>query len=504
MRMFEIVLILVNLVALGLNFKKQSRAVWLKIAGVNLFVLLIHGIFEGLRYQMAFSYVFVILFVILTLIKTTDRFFKAKAPKVLKIITGGISFVLLVLTVFLAYALPVFKLPEPTGSYAVGIQYFHLIDETRTDPFLDGSTQKRELMVKVYYPAKEDDSRPFAPYFHSPELVRLFAEFYNMPDFAFNHLYLVKTNSKEGLEISDQQSNYPVILFSHGAGTTMEVQTSQSEDLASHGYIVVAIDHTYASMGTVFPDRIVSHQEATTNFDVPEPAEIITQIMADDSSFVIDELEKMNEGEIKSIFQGKLDLEKIGAIGHSVGGAVAYNLAINDSRVKAAIDLDGVVFITPKDDAKDMAPFLMLASNNHHVQAIENREPLMKKFKDMDDLDQQITVEIYGSEQIYQDAYDKAQQNVIELAEVLKTSGNLFTIEGSDHMKFIDIGLFIGIPQLRELLNIVGDTDPAKCLEITKSVTLVFFDRHLKGEDDISLEFLVKKYPELKRINLTP
>jgi dienelactone hydrolase len=272
--------------------------------------------------------------------------------------------------------------------------------------------------------------------------------------------------------------------------------------LASHGYIVVAIDHTYASVATVFPDRIVSHKEARTNFNVPEPAEIITQIMADDSSFVIDTLEEINAGNIESIFRGKLDLEKIGAIGHSVGGAVAYNLAINDSRVKAAIDLDGVVFITPKGDPKDVAPFLMLAGDNLHVQAIENREPLMKRFEDMDALDQKITVEIYGSEQIYQDAYAKAQQNVIGLTEVLQASGNLFMIEGSDHMKFIDIGLFIGSPQLRELLNIVGSTDPAKCLEITKSITLAFFDQHLKGEKGVSLEVLIQKYPQLKKVDL--
>src|SRR5690349_7794578 len=154
----------------------------------------------------------------------------------------------------------------------------------------------RELMVKVYYRAMEIDSRPFAPYFHSPELVRLFAEFYNMPDSAYDHLNLVKTNSKEGLQISEEQSRYPVILFSHGAGTTMEVQTSQSEDLASHGYIVVAIDHTYVSAATVFPDKITSHKEATTDFHSAEPAEIITQIMADDSSFVIDKLTAMSTG----------------------------------------------------------------------------------------------------------------------------------------------------------------------------------------------------------------
>jgi hypothetical protein len=185
-----------------------------------------------------------------------------------------------------------------------------------------------------------------------------------------------------------------------------------------------------------------------------------------------------------------------------VGGAAAYNLAINDRRVKAAIDLDGVVFITPKEDSTDMAPFLMLASDTGHAEAIENQTPLMERFEDMDDIEKKITVEIHGSEEAYNEAYNKAQQNAAGLAQVLESSGNLFTIEGSDHMKFTDLGLFIGVPQLRELMGIGGKTDPARCLEITNSVTVAFFDQYLKGETNDLLESLLTKYPELKRVDL--
>ncbi len=501
MRLFETVLILVNLLSLLLTFKKQLKAVWWGVAGINLLVFLIHSILEGLRYQMIFSYIFVILLMLFTLAKTSNRFYESHTPKVLKGIVMCLSFVLLGFTSFLAYALPVFTLPKPTGAYDVGIQYFHLIDENRTDPFLDGSTQKRELMVKIYYPAKDDPTKPYAPYFHDSRLIRLFSAFYHLPEFAFDHLSLVQANSKEGLEISESQQTYPVVLFSHGAGTTMEVQTSQSEDLASHGYIVVAIDHTYVSAATVFPDRIVSHHEATTDFKTVEPAEIITQVMAEDSSFVIDKLGEMNDGKIDSIFRRRLDLENIGVMGHSVGGAAAYNLAINDSRVKAAINLDGVVFTAPTE-ATATSPFLMLANDRYFIQAIQSREPLMKNFADMDELDQKITIEIHGSEQAYREAYDRAQQNMIALTEVLEASGNLFAMEGSDHMKFTDLGLFIGIRLLREQIGIGGKTDSLKCLEMTRVVTLAFFDQHLKGGDGESLKLLVAKYPELQKVDL--
>lgn len=503
MRTFEVVLILINLLSIFLSFKKHSKVVSIGAAGVNLFIFLIHGIFEGFRYQMIFSYIFVIIFVVFTLVKIKYKFFQAKTPKGLKVIIRSLSVIFLIVTLLLSYALPVFKLPKPTGSYDVGINYFHLVDENRNDPFLDKSTKKREMMVKVYYPAKKDDSKPFDRYFHnSSELLKAFAAGYHMPDFIFSHLKLVKTNSKESLQVSDKEESYPVVLFSHGAGTTMEVQTSQCEDLASQGYIVAAIDHTYVSWATLFQDRVVTAQEATTDFNTADPAEIITQIMADDSKFIIDSLTKINEGKINSNLNGKLNLDKIGAIGHSVGGAVAYNLAINDSRVKAAINLDGIVFITPKENTKDMAPFLMLANDKYHVQGIQNREPLTKKFEDMTEEDQKIMISMYGSEEVYKESYKKASQNITGLAEILKSSGNLFTIEGSDHMKFTDMGLLIGIRQLRELMGIGGNTTPARCLEITKSVTTAFFNKHLKSEEKDALESQVNKYTELKKVNL--
>ncbi|MCH5584421.1 dienelactone hydrolase family protein [Shimazuella sp. AN120528] len=502
MRIFEMILILVNLISLFLSFKKQSKVVWLLVTGVNLSVFFFHVVFEGVRYQMAFSYLFVILLVAYTLIKTNKRFFEARFPKVLKIIVISLSLIFLAATSYLAYALPVFTLPKPTGSYNVGIKYIRLVDDKRKDPFLNKSTQKRELMTKVYYPAKKDDSKAFDPYFHhSTQLIKALTDNYHLPEIAFDQLKLVQTNSKEDLQLSDKQKSYPIILFSHGAGTTMEVETSQCEDLASHGYIVVAIDHTYLSAGSVFPDKFISPKEITTQFNMGDITTIFSQIMADDDKFVIKKLGEMNEGKMNSNFKGKLNLNKIGVIGHSLGGSAAYNLAINDSRVKAAINLDGTVFTTPKN-FKHMAPFLMIANDKVQVQTIENKTTMMPKFESLSNEDKKIMLSSYGSKEAYDKAYEKMQQEIIGLNKVLKASGNLFTIIGSDHMKFTDIGLWIGDSYLRDLINITGKTDPAKCLEITKAVTLAFFDQHLKGKTTDSLDLLVKKDPLLKKVDL--
>jgi dienelactone hydrolase len=272
----------------------------------------------------------------------------------------------------------------------------------------------------------------------------------------------------------------------------MEVATSQCEDLASHGYVVVAVDHTYVSAATVFPDRTVTAREATTDFDTPEPAEPITQIMADDAGFVIKKLGEMNDGRIRSPFKGRLALDRIGIAGHSVGGAVAYHLAARDPRVKAAVNLDGTVYIAP-DDPSTVAPFLMLANDKYHAGAIARRESLMG---------QQNMLGVYANQKAYETVFNKAQRNITKLAAVLQASGGLYTIQGSDHMKFTDIGLFIGDKRLREIIQIAGRTDPTRCLEITRSVTAAFFDRHLKGHTADKLTPLLAKFPELRQVDL--
>ncbi len=497
MRAFEVVLILLNLLALLMTFKPPSQAVWSGLAVVTIVMLSLHGMFEGFRYQMTFSYALVVLLVFCAVVKRIGVFPSGRLQWYVARVALAGAFVLLAATSALAYALPVFALPAPTGDYAVGIKYFHLIDETRMDPFLDTAPRQRELMVKICYPARPDEAKPFSRYFRgSLNLLQAFASFYGLPSFAFSHLTLVTTHGKEELELSDNESSYPVVLISHGAGTTMEVETSQSEDLASHGYIVVDIDHTYVSAATAFPDRIATAAQATTSFDAIEPAESITQIMADDDAFVIDTLAEMNDGAIDADFNGRLNLGEIGVIGHSVGGAVAYNMAIGDSRVKAAINLDGAVYVVPRSPTA-IAPFLMLANDRYHVQAIEHRTSLLEALA-ATPAGQQTRVDT----QVDDVALTTSRQNITGLADVLAASGNLYTIAGSDHMKFADIGLFIGDKRLREFMQIGGQTDPERCLEITRAITTAFFDQRLKHQTADALQSLLRIYPELEQIDL--
>ncbi len=391
-------------------------------------------------------------------------------------------------------------LPEPGGKFAVGVRYLHLVDEDRPDPFLDGEAQPRELMVKLYYPAVPDPAQPPARYFHgSTDLTRAFAEFYQLPAGTFDHLSLAESHARENLAVSPDEPSYSVVLFSHGAGTSMEVQTAQSEDLASHGYIVAAIDHPFVSAATNFPDRLVRATDATTVFDVPEPAAVITRHMADDVRFVIRELGRLNQGAIAPGFEGRLNLDAIGVIGHSVGGAVAYDLAINDPSVMAAVNLDGAVYVAPgAPDA--IAPFLMVASDNMLVPALQQRLSLMEAFPGSaangpEGPDSAAMVDPGDP------AVREARQHMVSLADVLQASGDLYTVTGCDHMLFTDIGLYFD-RETRALLGIGGDTEPARCLESTSALTVAFFDLHLKGLPESEIDKVVQDHPEVKQITL--
>jgi predicted dienelactone hydrolase len=132
------------------------------------------------------------------------------------------------------------QLPGLTGRFSVGTVILELVDTSRIDPFAP-SRQPRDLMVSVFYPTSEAALRignySFAPYFSSPKTAS-----------AFN-IYL--SNSTEILQIVMQsydqapitKTNFPMLIFSHGLGSSRFMYRAQLEDLASQGWIIVAPDH---------------------------------------------------------------------------------------------------------------------------------------------------------------------------------------------------------------------------------------------------------------------
>jgi pimeloyl-ACP methyl ester carboxylesterase len=161
------------------------------------------------------------------------------------------------------------------------------------------------------------------------------------------------------------------VLFSPGSGGDRDSSTNQVEDLVSHGYTVVTIDHTHDSAEVEFPGGRVEG-----NTIPPDTIEInteATRVRAADTRFVLDQLCAINAGRSPDVehrplpagIAGTLDVGRVGMFGHSMGGATTAWAMLDDRRILAGINLDGA-FYGPVVDAGLDRPFLLMSSQDHN------------------------------------------------------------------------------------------------------------------------------------------
>ncbi|OXM48755.1 alpha/beta hydrolase family protein [Amycolatopsis alba] len=250
-----------------------------------------------------------------------------------------------------ASAAPVrFSLPAPTGSYAVGSTDLHLIDRSRQDPWVPGTT--RELMVTVRYPALPS-GKPKALYM-APGVAKTVAEgdAAKLGIDADQLDYRFPTNSRLGAPAIGGKR--PVVLYSPGGSLSRSHGTTLQEQLASEGYVVVAIDHTHEAEAVEFPGGRVEKKALPPSSIEVSKRMIDTRVR--DTRFVLD----------------SLGLNRVGMFGHSAGGFTAGETMVTDRRIVAGANLDGSmahsqsqrIFGRVADEGLDR-PFLLMSSGDH-------------------------------------------------------------------------------------------------------------------------------------------
>jgi dienelactone hydrolase len=226
------------------------------------------------------------------------------------------------------------SVPDPTGISRVGTRVMRLVDDTRDDPYVDNHS-KRELLVRFWYPASPDGDCKPAEY-TSSKVWSYFSELVGLPG------PIVKTNSCLDARVVD--GAHPVVVFTPGYTGTFTDYTFIVEDLASRGYIVASVDHTYEATAAEFPDgRLVkgvlgSHLGHTWQID-DETLRLALSVRSADLKFVLDELERLNAA-ADSPFAGSLDTSRIGLMGHSLGGLATISGVQQDPRFGSAVLLD--------------------------------------------------------------------------------------------------------------------------------------------------------------------
>ncbi|MFD5766523.1 alpha/beta hydrolase family protein [Streptomyces sp. NPDC127049] len=346
----------------------------------------------------------------------------------------------------------VVRLPAPTGPYGVGSSVLHLVDRSRTDPWVP-EADGRELMVTVHYPAadRRPAGRPAA--YATQEEARRLLEAVSIDDPALIR-QVAKARTHSRADVRPAPGRRPLVVLSPGFGMARYTLTSLAVDLASRGYVVASIDHAYESSGTSVPGGRTLTCVACTVMDESgwSKGALVTGTRAADTRFVLDRLTGARPA---WKYASSIDRTRIGMAGHSIGGASAATAMASDRRIDAGLNMDGSFWDEPPADGLGGRPFLFLGTESHGP----------------------------GSEDT---SWDRTWAG-------LSGSKYWLTVAGADHLGFSDAPVLLGHFGLPH-----GDLPAERAVSVTRAYVAAFFDEHLRGEEQPLLDGPDPSHPEVR------
>jgi len=369
---------------------------------------------------------------------------------------------------------PAVELPAPTGRYPVATTSWRVTDRSRPETFA-GAGEFREVEVLAWYPASSRNGA-VAPYLREGlSEVRAFAKLFGSVG-ALDRLEGVRTHAELDGSPAAAPTKFPVLVFSHGYTGVPSSYTALLEDLASHGYAVLSVVHPYeATAATLTGGRIVSMNGNDGNF-LPEIQKVFAEWGAedetmaavtretgdaeqlrllrgylgglhrtdmalrrwvDDTRLVLNRLQSLPKSSAAGRLAARLDLTRLGAFGHSMGGVTSAQFCVEDARCRAGLNLDGIPQYGTMIDSSMPRPFLMVYSERPGRAG--------------------------ASDPIYRRAAHPYYR---------------VDVHGTRHLDFSDM-VFWGGP-LRER-PVLGPIAPMRAVEVTSTIVREFFDQELLG-----------------------
>jgi dienelactone hydrolase len=343
-------------------------------------------------------------------------------------------------------------LPEPTGPQPVGTTSVYLKDVSRPDPWAPG-VNARELMVSLWYPAEPSDG-PRASYM-TPKESELQLTSRDITGIPPDALSTVRTNAVSHAPPAGRQHAHPLVVLSPGFTNSRSALTALAEDLASHGYVVAGIDHTYESFATAFPDgRVTTCLARETRRHSTGFWEKAVAGRAADVSFVLNELTGAHP-----VWPGAglIDPSLVAMAGHSLGGASAIPAMLADSRILAGIDMDGSTHATIPASGLSR-PFVFLGKQSNYTQGSG------------------------GSATSWERDWN-----------LMTGWKRWLVVAGAVHASFTDLGLLADQVGIDTGAALPG----ARALDITRAYVRACFDQHLRSSPQALLDQPSPRYNEV-------
>jgi dienelactone hydrolase len=361
---------------------------------------------------------------------------------------------------------------------AIGRVTCYWQDDARLEPLTDDPADKRQLRVDIWYPAQPSSDAAAAAYCSDLAAIEGYLGFERAI------LGKIKTHTLVAPPLVASGQRLPLAVFSPGNGNNGIQYTAFAEDLVSHGYVVVTVDHPFQSLAIAYPDGHV----VTPRNPSPEAKDHETALLqyrqrvavrVDDMRFVLDQLDRLDRGELDKRFAGRLDLDRVAATGHSLGGVAATAACLEDARFKAAVNMDGhqnsLPFL-PDDAGRILAqPFLELTDGN--PKPTDKQLAAMKTTRE--EFEQRIA---------------EQERKVDELMQTIPGGSYRVTIPGIGHQAFSDVALWL--PAKLE--------QPHHRVRIIRDYFRAFLDKTLGGKTDTLFDAKESPYAEVEVRRFAP
>ncbi len=465
MHIFEVFIFILSmgLMWMFISNRTTKKPYVVSLLSLSVLFLTLHIIVDGSRWQL-FTLYFVVLFLgIMVYLKLiVNIVFKNFVRR--SIITVMTSFI--VISIASAFVFPIYEMPTPNGEYLIGTSSYVIEDKNRDELYSGDSSEFRKIKIQIWYPAETIEGYERAPWLEDGVVVaRSLSKDTGLPIFVLDHAVDIMSNSYIDAPISSVLDKYPVIIISHGWRGFRNLHSDFAEELASQGFVVVGIDHTYGSVATVFSDDDIAYlnldalPERETTPDFLEYANQLVNTYAGDITTTINYLEYLNDPFHQSQYDEKLDLNNIGLIGHSTGGGGSVAVALNDNRIKSVLGLDAWV------------------------------EPI-----DANEIDKGLTIpSLFIRSGAWEIGYNN--ESLYELIENSTYPSDFYQIDGTTHYDFAMVYMY---SPLTKLIGFTGEVESEYLTSILKSMMTDFFNETLNN--DLNSEIDSDTWEEVRKI----